>query len=421
MLFVLCGCGGSDSPSAPESTPGDRFLAESGPDPSLRIAVTGCDSRSYDSGHVLYVIRRRDCTATGPQPTQIVERAAGLAAKTYLLMLDSGGAAQSVVFTALGTRTVRAFQEGQWHETPNASSWAPRDGAGLLIKDGRAYLLGGWVYGPASNEVWVSDDLENWQFLGFAPWEARHGAGWVVHHDRLFVVGGDLYTDVWSSADGVTWRQEAASTPFIKRYTPNVASMGGSLYLYGGLRWLPNDWCERFQTDCTVEGLNDVWRSDDDGRTWQQLVEHAPWAGRGLIHGNVVHDGQLWIMSGGLKVLPSGGDATETSAEYGDAWSSSDGISWTRRVEALPFPTRTHVSVAETSVGCVISDGSVGTQANVSNDLFIAPDCVNYVAVPNPPLPKRHASSLVEFNGTLVILGGPPTGNPGTAIWQYVP
>jgi len=416
VALTLSSCGGNDSPP-----PSASVLAESDATSSLRVRVTGCDERSYDSGRVLYVIRKADCAATGPQSSLVVERAPGLAAKTYELTLESGGATQSVLFTSRGARTVRAFQQGRWHNTPNASSWAPRDGAGLLVKDGRAYLLGGWVYGPVSNEVWVSDDLENWQFLGFAPWDGRHGAGWVVHHNRLFVVAGDLHTDVWSSADGVTWHQEASNTPFMKRYTPNVASMDDSLYLYGGLRWLPNDWCERFQTDCAVEGLNDVWRSDDDGRTWRQLVEHAPWAGRGLIHGHVVHDGQLWIMGGGLKVVPPGGDSAETSAEYGDAWSSPDGITWTRRVATLPFAMRTHASVAETTFGCVISDGSVGTQANVSNDLFIAPDCVNYVAVPDPPLPKRHASSLVEFNGTLVILGGPPTGNPGTEIWQYVP
>jgi hypothetical protein len=28
---------------------------------------------------------------------------------------------------------------------------------------------------------------------------------------------------------------------------------------------------------------------------------------------------------------------------------------------------------------------------------------------------------VAEFNGTLVILGGPPLGAAGTAIWQYVP
>ena len=73
------------------------------------------------------------------------------------------------------------------------------------------------------------------------------------------------------------------------------------------------------------------------------------------------------------------------------------------------------------SLGCVVSDGSVGTQVNVSNDVYIAPDCMNFTPLPSPPLPARHASSMAEFNGTIVILGGPPAGGAGTAIWQYVP
>jgi hypothetical protein len=36
-------------------------------------------------------------------------------------------------------------------------------------------------------------------------------------------------------------------------------------------------------------------------------------------------------------------------------------------------------------------------------------------------LPARHASSLAEFNGTLVLLGGPPYGGASTQVWQYVP
>jgi hypothetical protein len=87
----------------------------------------------------------------------------------------------------------------------------------------------------------------------------------------------------------------------------------------------------------------------------------------------------------------------------------------------LPFPSRTHFSVAQTSSGCVVSDGSVGTQNNVSNDLYFASDCLDFHDLADRPLPPRHASAVKEFNGTLVILGGPPAGSAGTAIWQYVP
>lgn len=421
--LTACGSGGSETAGnvTPPPPPAEVAPPDEAPAAFLDLVQTGCDVRVQDSGNVLYVIRSRDCTQTGSVNSQIVERTKDQL-RVFTFALESGGTAISANFPTMGPREVRALQEGHWREIPNTTTWVPRDGAGLVILKGRAYLMGGWTYdGPTSNEVWVSTNLDDWQFLGFAPWDGRHGAGWLVHHDRLFVVGGDMLQDVWSSADGITWRQETAAAAFPARYTPNVASHGGSLYLYGGMRWLPNGWCARGQLDCTAEGFNDVWRSDDDGANWQLLTEHAPWSGRGLVHGSVVHDGEIYMIGGGLKNLAPGADYTETSAEFRDIWSSPDGITWMRRLDQFPFPGRTHFSVAETSFGCVVSDGSVGTQANVTNDLFIAPDCIHYTEVQDRPMPRRHASSFAEFNGTLVITGGPPTDHPGTSIWQYVP
>lgn len=86
------------------------------------------------------------------------------------------------------------------------------------------------------------------------------------------------------------------------------------------------------------------------------------------------------------------------------------------------FPGRTHFSVLHTDKGCFVSDGSVGKQDNLSNDLFFASDCVHFERLPVPPaLPLRHASSLADFNGSLVLLGGPDYGTAGTSIWQYFP
>lgn len=389
--------------------------------PFLALGEAGaCDSRIHDNGHVVYVVRLRECAGKSILPTEFIEETSDEVTR-YSITLHSNGESKKLDFRAVGPREVLALQQGGWREIPNVNTWLPRDGAGLLVKGNRAYLLGGWLHGPLTNEVWVSDDLVHWNFLGFAPWSARHGAAWLVHHDRLYVIGGEMLPDVWSSADGITWRLENGSAPFGKRYTPNAASVGGRLYVYAGMRWMPNDTCVAGQLDCTVEGFNDVWRSDDDGRTWSQVLKHAPWEPRGLIHGSVVHDGEIFVIGGGLKTVAPGAIFAETSAEFTDVWSSPDGRAWRLRLESLPFQPRTHFSVLGTSFGCVVSDGSVGFQSNVSNDLFIAHDCLDFREVERPPLPARHASSLAEFNGTLVILGGPPAGNAGTAIWQYVP
>ena len=149
----------------------------------------------------------------------------------------------------------------------------------------------------------------------------------------------------------------------------------------------------------------------------------APWEGRGLIHGSIVHNGEIFLIGGGLKVTPPPNERyAETLTEFSDIWSSGDGVHWTRRAERFAFAPRTNFSVLSTKAGCFVSDGSVGNQANVSNDLFFASDCISFQPVADtPPLQKRHASSLADLNGSLVILGGPSTDAPGTAIWQYFP
>ena len=53
----------------------------------------------------------------------------------------------------------------RWHCVTECAPFAPRDGAGALVYDGRMWLLGGWNPGDkthfpriCNNEVWSSRD-----------------------------------------------------------------------------------------------------------------------------------------------------------------------------------------------------------------------------------------------------------------------
>lgn len=411
--------GGSPDPTA--STLNETTATSA---PIVRAKSDQCRVATLsDTGAILYVVMGKECTLDHGVAVDFtvisgtpVRREVRRAAATFSEL----GTALPLDLPFVGSRDVTVFQEGQWRRIANDNSWGPRDGAGLLVKDGKAFLLGGWLHGPVSSEVWVTKDLLTWEFLGNAPWPARHGAGWLVHKNRLYVIGGDLIADVWSSEDGVDWRQEAADAPFGRRYAPNAASIDGKLVVYAGQHWFPVDWCTE-TPDCGVVGNNDVWESTDDGRTWSVANPAAPWAGRGLIHGSIVFNGEIYLVGGGLKSGLLGLNYSETVAEYSDIWSSPDGREWRLRVPQFSFAPRTHVSVLSTPFGCYVSDGSVGTQGNVSNDLFFAPDCLDYRPIAAPPLQRRHASSVAYFNGTVVILGGPVAGGALTDVWQYIP
>jgi hypothetical protein len=407
----------ADLPTLPPETIDDTVVDL----PTLTASVEGCSAHVHDSGAVLHIVVAADCEAR--EPLAVVLRHASIGTTVATLSVNGFGSVQAATIPTAGSREITVLKAEHWYEIPYSNSWQPRDGAGLLALNGYVYLLGGWLYGPVTNEVWRTRNMRDWEFLGHAPWEGRHGAAWVVHRQRLYVIGGDLLDDVWSSADGINWRVEALHAPFGGRYTPNAVSLNGRLFLYAGQTWNDGSWCTPGGMRCDARGFNDVWESVNDGRTWNQVVRAAPWAGRGLIHGSIVFEGKIFLIGGGLKAIPPGEQWSETVAEFQDAWSSPDGIVWNREIGQLPFPGRTHFSVAATTFGCFVSDGSVGQQVRVSNDLYFASDCRNFVAVPNPPLPARHASSMIEFNGTIAILGGPATAqpSPGTSIWLYVP
>lgn len=376
----------------------------------LIVQVEDCaTAHAYDSGKTVYVVLDRACpSTTDARPVSLGMQAGDSTdGATVQLQLRESEEQDAVPIPGLGVRHVGLHRSGEWRKFDNTDTWQHRDGAGLLLLNGDLYLLGGWTWDTTSSEVWKTSDLTHWTFLGNAPWPARHGAAWLVHRDRLYVVGGDFMTDTWSSADGVNWVRHSASAPFGTLYTPNAVSIEGRIILYAG--------------QGGTEGVNDVW-SSEDGVAWTRLVKGAPWAGRGLIHGHAVHEGRFYLIGGGVKAVPPGQIYGETKQEFSDIWSSADGVGWRLEADTLGFPPRTHFSVVGTPRGCYVSDGSVGIQANVTNDLFFAGDCVHFAPVPDTPrLQPRHASSLAYFAGSLVILGGPPAGNAGTTVWQYFP
>lgn len=372
VIAALAACGGSNSTPTTSDAP----------------SIAGCPSADVaDAGAVIYVIG--ECAQV-----------------TYAGSTIRSGEEIDVHGTRVGL-----FKAGQWRVIENAP-WQARDGAGLLVFKGELYLLGGWLLGPTTSEVWKTKDLRNWELVTVAPWPGRHGAAWLVHDDRIFVIGGDLFDDVWSSPDGLNWTQEAASAPFGKRYTPNAVSLDGYIVVYAGQYWEPVDWCID-RPDCVPMGPRDVWRSRD-GKTWEKMGD-APWGGRGLIHGSVVHNGALVLIGGGLKVVPPGERWSQTFTEFNDIWTMKGGV-WSL-AGTFGFP-RTHFAVLEAPQGCFVAAGSAGTQGNLTNDLLFAPDCLTFTKIQVPAdMPVRHAASFVYFNDSLVILGGP--GDAGTSIWQY--
>ena len=189
-----------------------------------------------------------------------------------------------------------------WDLANDHVPWAPRVLHYTLAFDGRIWVMGGQTipnFADADevfhNDVWSSDDGVNWtQVTEHAPWVPRGMIGGAaVHDNRMWILGGgtydtpttpmrNFYNDVWSSDDGINWKQHTAHAPWTPRQYHEVAAFDDHMWVLEGY---------------AAESGNrrDVWYSPD-GVNWTELPD-TPWAPRHA--GSVfVYDGSLWMVAG---------------------------------------------------------------------------------------------------------------------------
>ncbi|MBW3545731.1 MAG: hypothetical protein KY428_09075, partial [Bacteroidetes bacterium] len=54
--------------------------------------------------------------------------------------------------------------------------FSPRDGVGVVRFNNELWMLGGWAYGPLTNEIYKSSDGLQWEKVGEGAWQGRHCA-----------------------------------------------------------------------------------------------------------------------------------------------------------------------------------------------------------------------------------------------------
>ena len=208
-----------------------------------------------------------------------------------------------------------------WSLVRQDAPWKYSDLPMTLTFCDRMWFMGGWTNGRlaghgATNEVWSSADGANWNLTSQAGWSPRIAAAAVEFQGRMWILGGtenyyfgddrSLKNDVWSSADGREWRLETESAGWSPRAYHQAVVLNDRIYVMGGGNYVPQ-----------YNALNDVW-SSSDGKTWEQVIEHADWSPR-LWFLSVVYREQMWVL---------GGWSNHPSKNWGDVWHSRDGRHW---------------------------------------------------------------------------------------------
>ena len=173
---------------------------------------------------------------------------------------------------------VWSWAEGEsWMAVTVSAAWLPRRAHQAVSHNGRLYVMGGGSLNDAitRDDVWSSVDGANWSFEGFAAWPARIQHQAVSHNGRIYVLGGSdssSRNDVWSWAEGEeSWTREAADNNafWSERILFKALSHDGLLYVMGG---------DARENNANVR-KNDVW-SSADGVSWKEVTGSADWIAR---------------------------------------------------------------------------------------------------------------------------------------------
>lgn len=226
-----------------------------------------------------------------------------------------------------------------WTCVTEQAPWVHGDLPMSVVHDDRMWFMGGWVngrlegHGP-SNEVWWSTDGADWtQATANAGWSPRLAGGCVSFQNKMWILGGienyffgtddDLRNDVWCSEDGENWEQVTDAAPWSPRAYHKAVVHDDKIWVIAGGNYVPNH-----------HALNDVWCSED-GKNWEQVTGAAPWGPR-LWFRSVVYRDRIWVLGGWCEAVDNYGDVWHS--QDGKQWTElKSDVIWKARHEHAAF------------------------------------------------------------------------------------
>ena len=213
-----------------------------------------------------------------------------------------------------------------------------------------------------------------------------------------------IYGDTWRSPDGVHWERMSWRPGWKRRAYPEVEFVQGTIILMGG------------QNLTTF--FNDVWRSSDNGTTWELVNASAPWDVRAGHHTAVI-DGDIYLFAGGRNSF--------NRIFYNDLWVSDDqGVTWELRAQLPQDMGRAGMQVVEID-GTIYFMGGDHDNPVISpnwpgrrNDVWKSDDQgATWELLGYAPWVPRTGQQCVAVGNKIVCIGGHVQG-PADATGQYL-
>jgi len=214
-----------------------------------------------------------------------------------------------------------------WERVAEHAQFCPRDTTEGVVFQDRLWVSNAYTIDESKTaesgerdvlvrDLWSSADGVTWRCeLEHTPYDGY--ADLVAWQGALFAVGNT----VWRSEDGRSWAQVAAETPMGLRGYGEILEFKGALWQVGGGR--------------------DVWRSAD-AVSWECAKSEVPWGDR-YASAVAACGGALWLLGGSTlngpaASPPEAGYADQTT--FNDVWRSEDGVEWACVCERAPWQQR---------------------------------------------------------------------------------
>jgi len=299
-----------------------------------------------------------------------------------------------------------------WVKVTGKAEWKPRDSQGEIVFKDRLWILGGWFnsYEAPPRDVWSSPNGVNWNLVNkSAPWIHSDLPMSVVFKDRMWMMGGwyngrleghSAGNQVWSSRDGINWKQVTGKAAWSPRTAAATVVFKGKIWILGGT--------EDYYFGDKRSLKNDVWFSTN-GKNWKLGTTDAGWSPRAFFQAAVLN-GKIYVFGGGNYV-------PEYEAKN-DVWSSEDGIHWTKVSNAAPWHERLWFSSVVYRDRIWMMGGWSNNPYKNWSDVWYTKDGKEWKQLKsNACWKERHELSAFVFQDKIWIAGGmtPPLAND---VWS---
>ncbi|MGL5956322.1 MAG: Kelch repeat-containing protein [Brevinema sp.] len=293
----------------------------------------------------------------------------------------------------LGTRWERIDKEGL--------SFPIRRNFGTAVIDGKIIVVGGYIQRgfreELANDVWISEDQgQSWSRIKEntdSPTETftkRQKFGLLVMEKDIYIIGGYSDTgshlnDIWKSDDlGKTWKEVVKNANFTPRYGHKATAVDSTMYVVGGY-----DGRKYF---------NEIWKSVDFGLTWEEKRNVPFRARQGL--GLIDYKDEILMIGGQNQDIIT------------DLWRSEEqGLVWFKQPN-IPF------EFFEQEIVEVAGDLFVVDQDHVWKSLDEGMTWSKVIF--NTPFEERKGYGMVNIDRQLILFGGrnPDTKKYLNDVWM---